>query len=135
MRDISDGLGSGVTPEQLEASVELGNTWLNEIKLVVVFGATFVLLSLTTFRSHREYDFSDERAKAIEHKAGSLDLVERVRDFSAPVGAFEEEVGDVDGDIERLGEKLSDLRNNSESTAAMVRGKGALSSFFVAAGS
>lgn len=45
MREIADGLGSGVTPEQLETSVELGKQWLDEIK---------------------QYDFADERQKAIE---------------------------------------------------------------------
>ena len=32
MREIADGLGSGVTPEQLETSVQLGKEWLDEIK-------------------------------------------------------------------------------------------------------
>ncbi len=32
MRVISDGLGSGVTPEQLQTSIKLGNQWLEDIK-------------------------------------------------------------------------------------------------------
>ncbi len=34
MRVISDGLGSGVTPEQLQTSITLGEQWLEEIRLI-----------------------------------------------------------------------------------------------------
>ena len=44
MRVISDGLGSGVTPEQLQTSVEMGKRWLEQIK---------------------QYDFSRERNNAV----------------------------------------------------------------------
>ncbi len=100
MRVIADGLGSGVTPEQLNTSIGLGNRWLSEIKL---------------------YDFSEQRNKALEHQAASAELVQRVGDFAAPVEAFKDEVAQVDGKISSLGEKLADLKNNSQRTDEMVR--------------
>ena len=32
MRKIADGLGSGVSPDQIRSSIDLGTTWLQEIK-------------------------------------------------------------------------------------------------------
>ena len=32
MRKIADGLGSGVSPDQIRSSIELGTNWLQEIK-------------------------------------------------------------------------------------------------------
>ncbi len=32
MREIADGLGSGVTPEQIQTSINLGNEWLEDMK-------------------------------------------------------------------------------------------------------
>jgi hypothetical protein len=32
MREIADGLGSGVTPEQIQTSIDLGNEWLAMMK-------------------------------------------------------------------------------------------------------
>ena len=32
MRKIADGLGSGVSPDQIRSSIDLGTTWLQQIK-------------------------------------------------------------------------------------------------------
>lgn len=88
MREIADGLGSGVTPEQLETSVELGKQWLEEIK---------------------QYDFSDERQNAIEKQMLADNLVETVNEFASPVKNFNHNVTEVEGIISELEEKLQDL--------------------------
>jgi hypothetical protein len=56
MRNIADGLGSGVTPKQIETSVELGRTWLNDMKA---------------------NDFSDDRQIAVEKQRAATDLQSR----------------------------------------------------------
>ena len=43
MREIADGLGSGVTPEQIQTAIDLGNEWLDAMK---------------------EHDFSEDRSLA-----------------------------------------------------------------------
>ena len=56
MKIIADGLGSGVTPKQIETSVELGRSWLNDMKA---------------------NDFSDDRQIAVEKQRAAMDLQTR----------------------------------------------------------
>jgi len=56
MRVVADGLGSGVTPEQLNSSIELGERWLEDI---------------------RARDFSAQRTAAVERRKESVDLVDQ----------------------------------------------------------
>ena len=56
MRNIADGLGSGVTPKQIETSVELGRTWLNDMKA---------------------NDFSDDRQIAVDKQRAAVELQSR----------------------------------------------------------
>jgi len=56
MQDIADGLGSGVTPKQIETSVELGRQWLNEMK---------------------SYNFSEDRQNANEKNIQANELAAR----------------------------------------------------------
>lgn len=56
MQDIADGLGSGVTPKQIETSVELGRQWLNEMK---------------------SYNFSEDRQNANDKNTIANELSER----------------------------------------------------------
>ena len=102
MRVISDGLGSGVTPEQLETSVELGRQWLEAIK---------------------QYDFSEQRQEAIDQKMLSDQLVDMVRDFTAPVEDFKGNVSVVEEQINELTDKLNDLKGHAHNTSNMVRKK------------
>ena len=99
MREIADGLGSGVTPDQLETAVKLGEEWLEDIK---------------------QYDFSEERQKAIDKKLAANELVDKVKEFAAPVESFDQEVANVGEVIIDLRDKLDDLRNNSDRTRDMV---------------
>ncbi len=103
MREISDGLGSGVTPDQLEAAVDLGDEWLEEI---------------------RKYDFSQQRRLARGMEQASLDLVNQVKEFSSPVESLKANVSDVNAEILELTNKLDDLKNNSDRTMDMVSGNG-----------
>ena len=100
MRVIADGLGSGVTPEQIQTSIELGQQWLDEIK---------------------KHDFDTERDLANEKQQAALGLVESVKNFAAPVEEFKANVSGVNDIIVDLKEKLSDLKNNSENTMRMVQ--------------
>ena len=43
MRKIADGLGSGVSPDQIRSSIDLGTTWLQEIK--DIGRSTFIIFS------------------------------------------------------------------------------------------
>ena len=43
MRKIADGLGSGVSPDQIRSSIDLGTTWLQEIK--DIGRSTFIMFS------------------------------------------------------------------------------------------
>ena len=56
MKIIADGLGSGVTPKQIETSVELGRSWLNDMKA---------------------NDFSDDRLLAAEKQRAAMELQTR----------------------------------------------------------
>ncbi len=105
MREIVDGLGSGVSPEQIEASVEFGRQWLEEIK---------------------QYNFSRERAIALEKANAARMLQETVSEFAEPVETFQERVSNTGETIVSLEERLQDLEDNSEEAAKMVRHASAL---------
>lgn len=100
MREISDGLGSGVTPEQIETSVALGRQWLEEIKM---------------------QDFSEERDAAIDARRLSNELVDGVKDFSSPVESFKANVTAVNDVIVDLKFKFEDLKNHSMATMDKIR--------------
>ncbi len=99
MREIADGLGSGVTPEQQEASVALGRQWLEDIKM---------------------QDFSEERDKARDSRREAADLVEEVNLFKDPVESFKANVTGVNELIVDLKFRLQDLKNHTENTNHMV---------------
>ena len=99
MREIADGLGSGVTPEQLEASVELGKQWLAEIEAK---------------------DFNDERQTAIEKQQAANELVRTVKDFASPVENFKMNVTEVEGAVKTLDSRLTDLDNNGNEAMEKV---------------
>ena len=100
MRVIADGLGSGVSPEQLEQSVRLGNQWLDEIK---------------------SRDFSPERQRSFERKNAASEMVNSVEAFTKPVEEFNNNVTGVQGTIIDLRDKMEDLRNNSMAAQEQVR--------------
>lgn len=100
MRVIADGLGSGVSPEQLEQSVRLGNQWLDEIK---------------------SRDFSPERQRSFEKKNAASDMVNSVEAFTKPVEEFNNNVTGVQGTIIDLRDKMEDLRNNSMAAQDQVK--------------
>lgn len=101
MREIADGLGSGVTPEQLETSVKLGKQWLEQI---------------------REHDFSEERNMAIQKQmlANEMEATAKAL-FQDPVAALRSNASDVEQDISALIENMEDLRRNAENATIMVR--------------
>jgi methyl-accepting chemotaxis protein len=99
MREIVDGLGSGVTPEQLEASVDLGKQWLEEIK---------------------QYNFDEERQLSITKQNAARDLRDKTNGFAEPVATFQDRVSGVEESIESVGERLQDLEDNSEKASEMV---------------
>lgn len=68
MKEIADGLGSGVTPEQIKTSVDLGNQWLDLMKKV---------------------DFKQDRAFANEKHQIAMELVKTVKEFARPVTSFQ----------------------------------------------
>ena len=100
MRVIADGLGSGVSPEQLEQSVRLGNQWLDEIK---------------------SRDFSPERQRSFERKNAASEMVNSVEAFTKPVEEVNNNVTGVQGTIIDLRDKMEDLRNNSMAAQEQVR--------------
>ena len=100
MREIADGLGSGVTPEQLETSVDLGKQWLEEIK---------------------QYDFSDERNTAIGVSGLANNLVDTVNEFASPVKNFNHNVSEVEGIITGLESKLEDLNGHGRNAVEQIQ--------------
>ncbi|TRY60964.1 hypothetical protein TCAL_05712 [Tigriopus californicus] len=105
MREIADGLGSGVTPEQLETSVKLGKQWLEQI---------------------REHDFVDERQMAIEKQMMANEMETIVKALQDPVGTLRSNATDVEQDIAALIENMEDLKRNAENASIMIREAGAL---------
>ena len=100
MREIVDGLASGLSPQQIELSVETGRQWLEEIK---------------------QYNFDEERRVSLEEQQAARDLREKVREFSDPVKKFQEKVSDVQKDIGDVDNRLQDLEDNLEKTEGMIR--------------
>ncbi len=100
MKQIADGLGSGVTPDQIKTSIDLGNEWLETIKA---------------------NDFSPYRANANEQYRKSMEMVQAVKQFVQPVEDFKGTVGVEDERIKELQLKLDDLKNNSENSLDMLR--------------
>ena len=100
MREIVDGLASGLSPQQIELSVETGRQWLEEIKL---------------------FNFDEERRVSIQEQQASRDLREKVRAFSDPVKQFQEKVSEVQKDIGDVDNRLLDLEVNLEKTEAMIK--------------
>jgi laminin alpha 3/5 len=100
MREIADGLGSGVTPEQIQTSIDLGNEWLAMMK---------------------ENDFSQNRAMANEKYRIARDLIQDVKQFAEPVETFKGNVSMEDDRMKEVAFKLVDLKLNSEKASKMLR--------------
>uniref|UniRef100_A0A0K2UE20 Laminin subunit alphalike [Acyrthosiphon pisum] n=1 Tax=Lepeophtheirus salmonis TaxID=72036 RepID=A0A0K2UE20_LEPSM len=92
MQKIAEGLGSGVTPEQLESAVLIAMQWVDSMKLL---------------------NFSNERQMAIEEQIVARDLVKEVNNFIAPLKQLKMDVNATKSSIQNLWYKLEDLKNNS----------------------
>ena len=99
MEQIADGLGSGVTPDQIKTAIDLGNEWLDEMKL---------------------NDFSADREAANKAKKIAQELVLKVKDFAKPVEDFKGNVGIEEERVKELDMKLDDLQINTENAKEML---------------
>lgn len=100
MRNIADGLDSGLTPEQIETAVQDGQELLDAMK---------------------ETDFKPDRANANADYRKSMDLVEEVKKFAKPVEDFKEDVTLVENRQKELTMKLDDLHSRTDGAAQDLR--------------
>lgn len=99
MKAVADGLGSGVTPDQLETSVQLGKEWLDSMKA---------------------HNFSGDRTEATAKRRDGTAMVEKVKAFAKPGADFRRDVATAEDRVAALTNRLDDLRNNSEKANEMV---------------
>lgn len=95
MKEIADGLGSGVTRDLINTSITYGNSMLDQMKA---------------------NDFSEDRAAARDKERVARELVKKVKKFADPVDNFKGNVLVEEDRIEKLQEKLDDLKSNSENS-------------------
>ena len=133
MRKIADGLGSGVSPEQVKTSIEYGATFLQEIKdigkltIYDFLGDQIFNNIKNVFLYHdikiRIYyftDFSDDRKNAEDSQQSSRDLVSSVTEFSYAGTVFKDQVSDAESKRAVLDSKLEDLKNRSQNAGEKV---------------
>ena len=91
MRVVVSGLASGLSPTEIQLSVDQGAQLLEEIK---------------------QYNFDEERRVSLEEQAAARALRERVKEFADPVTRFEERVSGVNATVKALDDRLLDLEDN-----------------------
>ena len=132
MRKIADGLGSGVSPDQIRSSIDLGTTWLQEIKDIGKLTMYDFLGDQSFFyqkcflhhdikrRIYYFTDFSDDRRSAEDSQQSSRDLVTNVTEFSYAGTVFKDQVSDAESKRAVLDSKLEDLKNRSQNAGEKV---------------
>ena len=98
VRDISAVLGSGVDPDLLRTSIQTAEQYLSQMQV---------------------HDFSTTRQEAEEELQAARVVMDEVKEWAAPVDKFKQEVNDTKVRLDELENKITDLKNQTETAKAL----------------